>query len=147
MTDINTVTLVGRLTRDIEVRATNGGTTVGNMSIAFNRQVKKGEQWEDEAGFIDAVMFGNIVNALEGYLVKGKQIAVKGALRMERWQDKDSGANRSKISLILDGHGGIQLLGSKNDNDGGGSGGGYQAPRQPAPAAASSGGFESDIPF
>jgi len=114
MADINHVVLVGRLTRDAELKYTSGGSAVCKFSIAINRRRKNGEEWVEEAHYFDIVLWGRQGEALNQYLVKGKQVAVEGELRQNRWEQ--DGQSRSKIEIIANN---IQLLG-------GGAGGGQQ---------------------
>ena len=97
---INNVTLAGNLTRDPELRQTQGGMAVLNMGIAVNDRVKKGDEWEDYANFINLVMFGKRAENVSKFLSKGSKIAVEGKLHYSSWQDKD-GSNRSKIEVIV----------------------------------------------
>ena len=133
--DINSVVLVGRLTRDVEIRFTKGGTPVGNLSIAVNRCAKKGEEWVDEVSFFDCKRFGKQAEALAPYLIKGKLIAVVGQLEQERWE-KD-GQKRSKVVVNLND---IQLCSSRDGDSAPSS----QTQQAPPPASAE---FEDDIPF
>ena len=80
MTDINTTVLVGRLTKDIEIKYTNSGAAIGNLSIAVNRSRIQDNQWVDEASFFDVKIYGKMAESLRPYLTKGKQIAVEGFL-------------------------------------------------------------------
>ena len=111
MADINHVVLVGRLTRDAELKYTSGGQAVCKFSIAINRRRKSGDQWEDEANYFDIVLWGRQGESLAQYLLKGKQVGIDGELRQDRWQQ--DGQNRSKVEIVANN---IQLLG------GGGSG-------------------------
>jgi single-strand DNA-binding protein len=111
MTDINHVTLVGRLTRDAELK--ENGFAVSNFSIAVNCKRKRGDDWVDEANFFDIVLFGRQAESLHQYLVKGKQIAIDGELKQDRWQTQD-GQNRSKVVVIANS---IQLLGGNNNSN------------------------------
>lgn len=123
MTDINNVTIVGRLTRDCgqqEFQYLQSGTAVARISIAVNRSKKQGDQWVDEASFFDVVIFGKTAENLLPYLQKGKQIVVKGYLKQDRWQDKQTGENRSRVSVVADE---VQLIGGQSQN---GNGQGYQ---------------------
>lgn len=112
MADINTATLIGRLTRDEELKYTPSGAAVGNISIAINRKVKKGQEWVDESNFFDVVFFGKQAENLKQYLTKGKQVGVTGFLKQERWTDQN-GQNRSAVKIYANG---IQLLGGKDGN-------------------------------
>jgi single-strand DNA-binding protein len=119
MVDINNVVLVGRLTRDSELKYIQNGTAVCNFSIAVNRRKKNGDQWEDEPSYFNIVLWGRQGESLSQYLLKGKQVGIDGELRQERWQQ--DGQNRSKIEVVAKN---VQLLGGGN-SDGGGSRGGY----------------------
>ena len=115
MADINRVILIGRLTRDAELKTLSNGQAVSKFSIAVDRRKKNGDRWEDEANFFDIVLWGRQAESLHPYLVKGKMIGVDGELRQDRWQQ--DGQNRSKVEVIANN---IQLLGgntgSSNNN-------------------------------
>ena len=110
--DLNNFHLIGRLVRDVEIKSTPGGVTVAKLTIANNQKIKKNGQWVDVASYFDIVLFGQSANNLAQYLTKGKQIAVSGALRQDRWTD-NAGNNRTKISLIASQ---LQLLGGAQQN-------------------------------
>ena len=129
---INSVVIVGNLTRDMEVKYLSSGTAVGKFSLAYNDRIKKDDQWVDEANFFDVTVFGRTAESLNQYMTKGRQIAVRGKLKQNRWE-KD-GQNHSKIEIIADV---IQLLGGKGD-----------ATARPAHQEQAQGDeYESDIPF
>jgi primosomal replication protein N len=86
MADLNIVALVGRLTRDAELKYSNSGVAITKLSLAINSRTKKDDTWQDEAHFFDAVLLGRRGEAIAQYLVKGKQIAVQGELRQDRWE-------------------------------------------------------------
>ena len=150
--DINHVVLVGRLTRDAELKSIASGQAVCKFSIAVNRSKKNGEQWEDEPNFFDVVLWGRRGEALHQYLNKGKLVGVDGELRQDRWQQE--GQNRSKVEIVANN---IQLLGG--GSGGGGSSGGYSggpsfggnnsqgSAQQQAQGAPADDGFADDIPF
>lgn len=102
---VNSVILIGRLTRDIDLQYLTTGTAKGNLSLAVNRRVKKGDKWEEEANFFDIEVWGKTAESLSQYLVKGKLIAVEGELRQNTWE-KD-GQKRSKVIVTAQN---IQLL-------------------------------------
>ena len=106
MADLNHVVLIGRLTRDAELKYTSGGQAVCKFAIAVNRRKKNGDQWEDEANFFDIVVWGKQGENLHQYLVKGKMVGVDGELRQDRWQQ--DGQNRSKVEIVA---ANLQLLG------------------------------------
>jgi single-strand DNA-binding protein len=122
MADLNHVVLIGRLTRDAELKYTSGGQAVCKFSIAVNRRRKNGDQWEDEASFFDIVLWGRQGESLNQYLLKGKMVGIEGELRQDRWQQ--DGQNRSRVEIVANN---LQLLGGGGGNSGGGasSGGGY----------------------
>ncbi len=107
MADINHVVLVGRLTRDSELRYTQNGTPIVKFSMAVNRRKKTGEEWVEEVSFFDVVFWGKMGESINQYLVKGKQVAVTGELRQNRWEQ--DGQPRSKVEIIASN---LQLLGS-----------------------------------
>jgi len=115
--DINIVTLVGRLTRDAELKYTNSGYAVCNFSLAVNRRKRSDDQWTEEVSYFDVVLFGKRGEAIQQYLGKGKQIAVSGELRQDRWEQ--DGQKRSKVVIVASD---IQFLGSSGSNSSGGSG-------------------------
>lgn len=126
MTDINNVTLVGRVTKDADIRYTASGTAVLNFSIAVNESRKQGEKWVEEAGFFDVTLFGKAGERVHQYMTKGKQVAISGRLQQQRWQ-KD-GQNYSKVTVVANY---VQLFGGAQGNSRG----------------TPSGAFQEDIPF
>jgi len=99
MRDINVVALVGRLTRDSELKYTKSGMPIARFSLAINRSVKRGEEWEDEASFIDIDFWGKAAEAVNRFLTKGQQVAVEGELRQDRWENQD-GKTLSRIKIV-----------------------------------------------
>jgi len=137
--DLNHVTMIGRLTRDAELKYTAGGMAVCKFAIAVNRKTKKGESWVDEASFFDVTLFGKSGESVNQYLVKGKQIGVQGSLVQNRWEQ--DGQTRSKIEIMADN---VQLLGGGQGAESGHGapqkrqdGDGYQKPAQGARTAPS----------
>ncbi len=106
MADINHVILIGRLTRDAELKYTNSGLSICKFSLAINRRRKVDDAWTEEANFFDVTLFGRLGETLQQYMVKGKQIAVEGELRQNRWEQ--DGQPRSKVEVVASN---IQLLG------------------------------------
>ncbi|MBD3306561.1 single-stranded DNA-binding protein [candidate division KSB3 bacterium] len=98
---MNTVNLIGNLTRDVELKHTNTGTAIGSLSLAVNEKFKKGDEWQERASFIDCTLFGRRAEGLAPYLVKGTKIGITGKLRQDRWQNQE-GQNRSKINVLVD---------------------------------------------
>lgn len=143
MADINHVILVGRLTKDAELKYTNTGSPLSKFSIAINRRKKVGEQWQEEVHFFDIVVWGKIAEALHPYLKKGKQVGIDGELRQNRWEQ--DGQARSKVEIVANN---IQLMsgtrGGGNDNSSGlANQNGTAATNEPE----INDNFEDDIPF
>ena len=99
---INRVNISGNLTRDPELRSTQGGSQVLTFGVAVNdrRRNPQSGEWEDYPNFIDCVVFGNRASALQKFLSKGSKVAIEGKLRYSSWE-KD-GQRRSKIEVIVD---------------------------------------------
>ena len=142
MNGTNVVAVVGRLTRDAEVKYTGAGMAIASCAVAVNTSRKDAQgNWTDEANFFDVTIFGKTAETLKPYLIKGKQIAVTGHLKQDRWE-KD-GQKFSKVSIVADT---VELLGDKRS--------GEPAPQsayaqqyqqqQQAPAQQE---FPEDIPF
>ena len=114
MTDLNRIVIIGRLTKDAEMKYTNTGTAVMNLSIANNEGIKKGETWEDYANFFDVTVWGKTAESLSKFLLKGKQIAIEGRLHQDRWDDQD-GTKRYRVKINASS---IQLLGGGKKEEG-----------------------------
>lgn len=101
--NINVVMLTGNLTRDSELRTTQGGTQVLRFSVAVNERRKNGQtgEWEDVPNYIDCTTFGNRAGALAQHLRKGTKVAVRGRLHWHQWQT-DDGSKRSKVDVTVD---------------------------------------------
>jgi single-strand DNA-binding protein len=134
MADINNVVLVGRLTRNAELKYTPGGMAVSKISLAINRKYKKGDEWVDEVNFFDVTIWGKTAESLQQYLLKGKQIGVEGELRQSRWEQ--DGKSRSKVEINANK---VMLLG--------GGGKSENAPNAQDTAPAATDEFMDDIPF
>lgn len=144
--DLNSVTLIGRLTRDAEIRYTQSGTAIVKFSLAQTHRKKTGDTWSDESHFFDVVMMGKSAESVHRYLTKGKQIAIQGELRQNRWEQ--DGQPRSKIEIfafslqLLGGNSGTGNSGSNqfnsNQSSGNDSYDSYAGPSEP---------FDDDVPF
>ena len=140
--DIVSVFAIGRLTRDSELWYTSGGLAIAKFSIACNSRAKKGDQWIDEASFFEVSVFGKSAETLNQYLTKGKQIAVQGRLKQERWES--DGQNRSKIVINADS---VQLLGGDKNTQGSAPDARNSPSRAPETASDNPPDFPDDIPF
>ena len=131
MASFNKVILVGNLTRDPELRYTQKGTAIAKIGLAVNRV------WTNEAGekkeevtFVDVDVFGRTADNVGQYMRKGRPILIEGRLRLDQWDDKQTGQKKSKLGVVAET---VQFLGS---SAGGNEGGAPAAPRPPRPAAA-----------
>ena len=122
----NKVVLVGNLTRDIELRYTQGGSGIANAAIATSRKFTQNGEKKEEVCFVDITFFGRSAEVANQYLRKGSKILVEGRLKFDQWVDQN-GQKRSKHSVIVET---MQMLDSKGDNTGASQGGGYNAPAQ-----------------
>lgn len=100
---INAITLAGNLTRDIELRSTSSGYTIGYLAIAVNDRVKSKQtgKYEEVPYFFDAKLLGPRAEKLANYLTKGVRVTVQGKLTQERWEDKD-GNRRSRNYVVVE---------------------------------------------
>lgn len=99
---INRVTISGNITRDPELRQTQGGTAVLTLGVAVNdrRRNQQTNEWEDHANFVDCVLFGRRAEALAPKLLKGTKVAIEGKLRYSSWER--DGQRRSKLEVMVD---------------------------------------------
>lgn len=99
---INRVCISGNLTRDGELRATNGGTQILTLGVAVNDRRKNPQsgEWEDVPNFVDCTLFGTRAEKLAQYLTKGTKVSIEGKLRYSSWE-KD-GQKRSKLEVVVD---------------------------------------------
>lgn len=145
--DINRVTLVGRLTRDPELRHLPSGQPVLQLGLAVNgRQRDDAGNWIDKPNFFDVKVFGNQAEMLSQHLAKGRRVGIDGRLDWSSWEAQDGG-KRSKVEVVAFQ---VQFLDSRGD---GGEGGTYlpssdvtadQTDFAPAGAKAAT---DDDIPF
>ena len=143
--DLNNIMLIGRLTKDPESKYLPSGSAVVEFSIANNYYMSNKNS--TEVNYFDVVAFGKMAETVAKYLTKGKQVAISGTLRQDRWQDKDTNAPRSKVRIIMQS---MQMLGSAS------GGVGASSPNMDATYMPSSmgnsvdiGGFSDDdeVPF
>lgn len=97
-TDINNITLVGRLTKAPESREA-GSTTLTKLRLAFSHSKRVGDEWEDQAQYVDVTIFGRLAETLAGMLDKGDQVVVTGRLAWREWQAQD-GSTRQAHEIV-----------------------------------------------
>ena len=99
---INHVTLSGNVTRDADLKRTQGGTPVLTFSVATNERRKNASgEWEDHVGFFDCAVFGSRAEKLQPYITKGLKVAVDGKLNYRSWSATD-GTRRTRIDVMVD---------------------------------------------
>lgn len=120
----NRVMLAGNLTRDPQVRFFANERAVAEFGLAINRRYKTNDgQMKEETTFVDVEAWGRTAELVGQYLTKGRGCFVEGRLKLDSWEDKESGQKRSKLKVVADN---VQFVDSR-----GGQGGGD---RGPAPA-------------
>lgn len=133
MASFNKVILVGNLTRDPELRYTPKGTAIAKIGLAVNRvwTSESGEK-KEEVTFVDVDVFGRTAENVGQYMRKGRPILIEGRLRLDQWDDKQTGQKKSKLGVVAET---VQFLGSPTGGSGG-EAGGAPAPARQRPAAA-----------
>lgn len=109
MASYNKVTLVGNITRDVELRYTPSGTAVTDIGLAINDRVKRGDEWAEEATFVDITLWGRTAEVANEYLTKGSSVLIDGRLKFEQWET--DGLKRSKLKVVGER---MQMLGGKD---------------------------------
>lgn len=153
MASYNKVILVGNLTRDPELRSLPSGMSVSRISLAVNRRYtgKDGEN-KEEVTYVDIDVFGKQAETIAKYCAKGRALLVEGRLRLDQWDDKNTGEKRSRLGVVLEN---FTFIGSRGDTPAGTQD--YEdsvPPRRSAPVRASTPppamsapDIEEDIPF
>ncbi|WP_428738866.1 single-stranded DNA-binding protein [Sulfurimonas sp.] len=108
----NKIILVGNLTRDIELRYSQGGSSIAKSAIATTRRFTSNGEKKEEVCFVDITFFGRSGEIANQYLRKGSKILVEGRLNFEQWVDQN-GQKRSKHSVIVES---MQMLDTKGSN-------------------------------
>jgi single-strand DNA-binding protein len=137
MASFNKVILVGNLTRDPELRYTPKGLAIAKLGLAVNRvwKTESGET-KEEATFVDIDAFGKQAETIAQYLKKGSPLLMEGRLRLDQWDDKQTGQKRSRLGVVLEA---FQFLG-------GGKGGDSPAPAVARPATVPAAAAEAPPP-
>jgi len=142
----NSVTVVGNVTRDPEIRYTQGGAAKASFSVAVGRrwQNRQTNEWEEQTSFFNIVCWREMAENVAESIAKGMRVVVTGRLEQRSWED--NGEKRSVVEVVADEIGPSLRWATaqvnKNDRrDGGGGGGGGGS--RPSPAPAPSGGGSS----
>jgi single-strand DNA-binding protein len=114
MPSFNRVTLLGNLTRDPQIKHLPSSTTVADFGLAMSRRYRTqaGEDRE-EVCFVDCSAFGKQAEVIAQYCKKGRPLFIEGRLKFDQWDDKTSGARRSKISVVVEN---FQFLGGRDED-------------------------------
>jgi len=145
---VNKVILIGNLGRDPEVRYASSGNAVCNFTMATSRTYKnkQGER-TDETEWHRVVAFGRTAEVCGEYLKKGSMVYIEGRIKTNKWQDKETGADRYSTDIITEN---MKMLGKRGDDAGGAQRGsssqassGNNDPYQPLPGDIP----DSDVPF
>lgn len=111
MANFNKVILAGNLTRDPELRYTPKGTAIARIGLAINRRFAGEDgQPREETTFVDVDAFGKQAETIGQYLRKGRPILIEGRLKLDQWDDKQTGQKRSKLGVVMES---FQFLDSK----------------------------------
>ena len=142
----NSVTLVGNLTRDPELRFTTGGRAVASFGLAVSRRYQVNGEWQEQTSFFNVVAWGQLGENAAQSLGKGSRVIVNGRLEQRQYENKD-GEQRNVVEVVADEVGPslrwataqVERTARTNDGDAtGGGGGGYN--RAPSSGGGSSGG-------
>ena len=157
MASFNKVILAGNLTRDPELRYTPKGTAIAKIGLAVNRTWKnEAGETKEEVTFVDVDAFGRQAEVIAQYMRKGRPLLVEGRLKLDQWDDKQTGQKRSRLGVVLES---FSFLDSGNREGGGGgsSEGGFRSrpaaasggstPAAEPPAADGPAPEEDDVPF
>jgi len=134
MSNFNKVLLLGRLTRDPELRYTPQGTPVVDLGLAVNREYTVGTERRKETTFVDVTLWKRQAEVVSQYLKKGAPIFIEGRLSLDSWEQ--DGQKRSKLRVVGEN---FQFIGGRAEGDAGGEESGYRARSRPAQDAAEKG--------
>ncbi len=160
MAELNKILLIGRLTKDPELRYTPAGMAVAQLRMAVNHTYRSKEEKKEEVLYIDVSVFGRGAETVKKYVTKGRELFIEGRLQQNDWTDKQ-GQKRTTMRVVADnfqflgggaaGGGGRTTTNDEGDQGGppsesfdGGGGGGGGAMRHDAPPAQTQ---EDDLPF
>ena len=98
---LNQVIVMGNLTRTPEIKQTPSGNSVASFSLALNRSYKDAsDQWQEATDYVDVVAWGKLADQISERLDTGSRALVSGRLQSRSWEDKDTGAKRSKLEVL-----------------------------------------------
>ena len=144
MANGNTITIIGNVTRDPELRYLTSGTALAQLGVAVNRRYQQNGEWQEDTSFFDVVCWRDLADNVSESISKGDRIIVTGRLEQRSWETQD-GDKRSKVEIVADEVGPslrwatariekIRRDGPAGGGGNGGGGGGYDAPRNEPPS-------------
>lgn len=141
MANGNTITIIGNVTRDPELRYLTSGTALAQLGVAVNRRYQQNGEWQEDTSFFDVVCWRDLADNVSESISKGDRIIVTGRLEQRSWETQD-GDKRSKVEIVADEVGPslrwatarIEKIRRDGPPAGGGGGGSYDAPRNEPPA-------------
>jgi len=136
MANGNTITVVGNVTRDPELRYLTSGTALAQLGLAVNRRYQQNGEWQEDTSFFDVVCWRELADNVSESISKGDRIIVTGRLEQRSWETQD-GEKRSKVEIVADEVGPslrwatakVEKIRRDGPAGGGGGGGGYEPPR------------------
>lgn len=128
---LNHITIMGRLTKDVELRRTNTGTPVASFTLAVDRDFADKQSGEKETDYIKVVAWRNTAEFVSKYFAKGRMAVVSGRLQIRSWTDKDN--NKRKTAEVVADN--VYFGDSKKDESNIGNYGGFTTPAQTAAPA------------
>ena len=143
--NLNLVVVAGNLTKDPEVKFTPNGKAVANLSLAVNRRWKTEDgQDKDETVFIDVQAWGKTAEVIGRHCTKGAGVLFQGRLKLDQWEDKQTGQKRSKLFVVADS---FQFTGRKPEGENQGQAPERAPSRKPATQPARSESQEDGTPL
>jgi len=139
---INSVIIEGNLCRDVEMKYSNSGTAIAGLSVSYNDNYKRGEEWVEQSYFFDVSAFKDTATACAP-LTKGTLVHIEGKLTMDKWKDAD-GKDRSKVKIIAFK---VEPMARNNAPQGARTGQGSTQPAKPSSSTIPNQGRPSTVPF
>jgi single-strand DNA-binding protein len=96
------MTIVGSLGRDPELRFTQGSRALCSITVAVGHRYKSGDQWKEETSWVDVTVWGDLGEHVAASCSKGTRVIIKGRIRQEEWEDKETKKKRTKLGLVAD---------------------------------------------
>lgn len=116
MANFNRVILLGNLTRDVEIRYSQGGTAIAKFGMAINRKYGQQGEQKESVCYVDLTAWGKVAELISQYCAKGSQLFVEGRLEYSQWEDKKGGGKRNKLEVVVEN---FQFM-PRGENGGGG---------------------------